>query len=140
MAREVGTSRQNIENLESKGYGQPRYIAELARVMGTSVDDLLGKTPDDGLVLRAEILSTSEWGHLKQYRELIPSDKQEIDQATHARLEKMREARREHMKLLGLPPEAPPSTGNKLPLAPRSATPDEHRVLIRTARTRKGDR
>jgi transcriptional regulator with XRE-family HTH domain len=41
MAKEVGTSRQNISNLESKGFGQPRYIADLARVMGTTVDVLL---------------------------------------------------------------------------------------------------
>lgn len=48
MAEEVGTSRQNIENLEKRGFGQPRYIAELARVMGTSVDDLLHGADEGG--------------------------------------------------------------------------------------------
>lgn len=46
MADAVGTSRQNIENLEQKGYGHPRYIADLARVMGTTVDDLLNNTDE----------------------------------------------------------------------------------------------
>jgi transcriptional regulator with XRE-family HTH domain len=44
MAKEVGTSRQNIENLEAKEVGQPRYIKKLAMVMNVSVDDLLGQT------------------------------------------------------------------------------------------------
>lgn len=41
MAKEVGTSRQNIESLESKGDRKPRYIIELARVMGVTVDELM---------------------------------------------------------------------------------------------------
>lgn len=41
MAKAVGTSRQNIESLETIGDRKPRYIADLARVMGVSVDDLL---------------------------------------------------------------------------------------------------
>ncbi|HWH83211.1 MAG TPA: hypothetical protein VNU71_13350 [Burkholderiaceae bacterium] len=43
MAQEVGTSRQNIQNLESRGFGHPRYIADLARVMRTTVDALLDR-------------------------------------------------------------------------------------------------
>lgn len=42
MAKEVGTSRQNIEHLEARGDITPKYIAELAKVMGMSVDALLG--------------------------------------------------------------------------------------------------
>jgi DNA-binding XRE family transcriptional regulator len=42
MAREVGTTRQSIENLEMGSVGTPRYLAKLAAVMGTTVDDLLG--------------------------------------------------------------------------------------------------
>jgi len=47
FAQLVGTSRQNIENLEAGGIGVPRYVAKLARAMGyASVDDLLaGKEP-----------------------------------------------------------------------------------------------
>ena len=43
MAKAVGTSRQNIENLESKEVGQPRYLKKLAAVMGSSADELLGQ-------------------------------------------------------------------------------------------------
>ena len=42
MAKEVGTSRQSIENLEAAGNRQPRYIARLAKAMGVTVDDLVG--------------------------------------------------------------------------------------------------
>jgi len=41
MGKEVGTSRQNIENIEAAGDRQPRYIKKLAQVMGTTVDALL---------------------------------------------------------------------------------------------------
>jgi len=41
MAKEVGTSRQSIENLEAKGNRKPHYIIGLARVMGVTVDALL---------------------------------------------------------------------------------------------------
>lgn len=42
LAREVGTSRQNIENLEADNVDQPRYLSALAKVMGyLSTDDLL---------------------------------------------------------------------------------------------------
>lgn len=38
----VGTSRQNIENLEAGTVGEPRYLRELARVMGyRTVEELL---------------------------------------------------------------------------------------------------
>lgn len=43
MAKAVGTSRQNIENLELKEVGQPRYLKKLAAVMGSSADELLGQ-------------------------------------------------------------------------------------------------
>lgn len=41
MAKEVGTSRQNIESLEKVGARTPHYISDLARVMKTSVDVLM---------------------------------------------------------------------------------------------------
>ena len=42
LADAVGTSRQNIENLEADLVDQPRYLPKLARVMGyTSTDELL---------------------------------------------------------------------------------------------------
>lgn len=54
MAKEVGTSRQNIEHLEERGGITPKYVAELARVMGMTVDDLIAglykapvKTPEE---------------------------------------------------------------------------------------------
>ena len=41
MANAVGTSRQNIEGLETAGDRKPKYLAELAKVMGTTADQLL---------------------------------------------------------------------------------------------------
>lgn len=41
MAEACGTTRQNIEHLESRPGLQPRYIAALARVMGTDVETLV---------------------------------------------------------------------------------------------------
>lgn len=40
-ARHVGTSRQNINNVEAGEAQQPRYIGKLAKAMGASVDALL---------------------------------------------------------------------------------------------------
>lgn len=42
MAKEVKTSRQNIEHLEARGDITPHYISGLAKAMGLSVDALLG--------------------------------------------------------------------------------------------------
>lgn len=43
LAQRVGTSRQNIENLENGTVGIPRtYLAALAKVMGTTTDYLVG--------------------------------------------------------------------------------------------------
>jgi transcriptional regulator with XRE-family HTH domain len=41
MAAACKTSRQNIETLEAKGDRVPRYVKELAHVMGTTVDTLM---------------------------------------------------------------------------------------------------
>lgn len=41
MATHVGTSRQNIENLEEKGDMVPRYVAKLAKALGVTVDSLV---------------------------------------------------------------------------------------------------
>jgi predicted XRE-type DNA-binding protein len=41
LARLVGTTRQNIDNLKKRDFGQPRYIKELASAMETTVDVLL---------------------------------------------------------------------------------------------------
>jgi transcriptional regulator with XRE-family HTH domain len=49
MAKEVGTSRQSIENLEATGSRSPRYIVDLARVMGLTVDELMSPTPYEKL-------------------------------------------------------------------------------------------
>lgn len=58
MAREVGTSRQNIEHLEDRGNLTPKYVKELAQVMGMSVDDLIAgkfKIPEEGAYLELAI-------------------------------------------------------------------------------------
>src|SRR5213075_2850359 len=62
MAAACKTSRQNIETLEAKGDRTPRYIKELARAMGTTVDVLmegryrLGDAP----IVEAPTLPTSQ--------------------------------------------------------------------------------
>jgi transcriptional regulator with XRE-family HTH domain len=43
MANRVGTSRQNIENLEAGRVRVPGYLVELADVMQVSTDELLGR-------------------------------------------------------------------------------------------------
>lgn len=51
MAGAVGTSRQNIESLEAVGDRTPKYMASLARVMGTTVDALMAgeyRVPSQG--------------------------------------------------------------------------------------------
>lgn len=44
LALRVGTSRQNIENLESGAVEVPKYICALADVLETTTDALLGRT------------------------------------------------------------------------------------------------
>lgn len=41
-ARHVGTSRQNINNVEAGETLQPRFLGKLAKAMGRSVDELMG--------------------------------------------------------------------------------------------------
>lgn len=41
FAEMVATSRQNIENLEQGEVDVPRYVAKLAKAMGTTVDELI---------------------------------------------------------------------------------------------------
>lgn len=41
-ARHVGTSRQNINNVEAGEAKQPRYIGKLAKAMGKTLDEVMG--------------------------------------------------------------------------------------------------
>lgn len=55
MAEAVGTSRQNIESLEAHGNRIPKYIGQLAVVMGVPVDEMLanaGLAPRKAVVAR----------------------------------------------------------------------------------------
>lgn len=45
LAKKVGTSRQNIENVEAGRVAMPGYLCELADAMGVTTDYLLGRTP-----------------------------------------------------------------------------------------------
>lgn len=50
LARRVGTSRQNINNLEADQVDRPHYLPELARVMGyANTDELLALKPPQDL-------------------------------------------------------------------------------------------
>lgn len=63
--------------------------------------------------------SSSEWGHLQEYRQMSKDDRREIDALTITRSEKMRALRREVMADLGLPVEAPSGSGDGPPRSPR---------------------
>lgn len=120
MAQEVGTSRQNIENLEAKGFRQPQYIAALAKVMQTTVDDLLGCTP---VVARHAVTidtpSADDIRHTEDFRRLSPDDRAAIDEATQMMLLEASALRRKAMQKAGMSGEAAPDAGNSLPRAPK---------------------
>lgn len=118
MAKEVGTSRQNIENLEKKEFAHPHYIADLARVMGTTVDELLGQDAPVAGPGDAEP-SAGEWAHLLEYREAAAAAKEQASRLLRESAEQMRVMRREAMQRLGLPSE--PRPGEGLPPTPRAA-------------------
>lgn len=54
MAKEVGTSRQNIESMEDNPGRTPRYITKLAKTMCVTVDDLLNGRYDAKTTPRPE--------------------------------------------------------------------------------------
>lgn len=67
MARRVGTTRQNIENLAAGKVSAPRYLKALAKVMQTSSDVLLAgqyrhPSARQGIFRPAEALSDKEGG------------------------------------------------------------------------------
>lgn len=59
LAERVGTSRQNIENLEADAVDQPRYLPALAKLMGyATVEELIElKMPPDVVNVPAFIVS-----------------------------------------------------------------------------------
>ena len=59
MAKHVGTSRQNIENLEEKGDMVPRYVGKLAKALGVTVDSLIGGRITANLTLPMITLASS---------------------------------------------------------------------------------
>ncbi len=81
LARRCGVSRQNVDNVLSGSVTSPRWIAALAREMGTTTDALLtGKAPPPRLVVRAatwpfEFLTPEQWAKLK------PSERAVVDHA-----------------------------------------------------------
>ena len=79
MAKEVGTSRQNIESLESTGDRQPQYLVRLSVVMGASVDDLLhGRfttTPSEEHPIES---SAQNEGHLSPIAQRIAQKRNEL--------------------------------------------------------------
>lgn len=80
-ARHVGTSRQNINNVEADEARQPRYIGKLAAAMGASVDDLLAGRAGPWLVGGVQAPAASPSDHaigphhndLARLAELLPA-------------------------------------------------------------------
>lgn len=92
--------RQHIEQLEKVGKRQPRYIDDLARAMGCTVDDLYalrmppipgqeGEPPSPGGNFddRREV-SESDWATLNAVKTLIPEDDLADMRARYAELER----------------------------------------------------
>lgn len=69
MAKEVGTSRQNIESLEENPGRIPKYLAKLAGVMGLTVDDLI-----QGKYSAGQVISTDYPGDLPESYEAENKD------------------------------------------------------------------
>jgi phage repressor protein C with HTH and peptisase S24 domain/DNA-binding XRE family transcriptional regulator len=67
MADAVGTSRQNIESLEARGNRIPKYLGQLAVVMGRPVDDLLAEA---GLASAAAAAREDTTGFLTGFEQL----------------------------------------------------------------------
>lgn len=76
-ARLVGTSRQNINNVEAGEATQPRYIGKLAKAMGVTVDALL-----TGLQAPApQSYSAAALRVAAIYDQASPKDRRHIDAA-----------------------------------------------------------
>jgi transcriptional regulator with XRE-family HTH domain len=74
MAARVGTSRQNIESLEAIGNRIPKYLGQLAAVMGRPVDDLLSTA---GLLPERSARTLQEPG--ARYDTLTDAERQILD-------------------------------------------------------------
>lgn len=93
MAAACKTSRQNIETLEAKGDRVPRYVKELAHVMGTTVDTLMeGRYRAGGAsIVEAPALSVArvqedrpEPGEIEQALRVLAEALQAADTPTRA--------------------------------------------------------
>ena len=78
MANAVGTSRQNIESLEGAGNRIPKYLGDLAKAMGRSVDDMLvmaglASKARRGATVAEHGLSAEEEAVLTAYRTAPPA-------------------------------------------------------------------
>jgi DNA-binding XRE family transcriptional regulator len=90
MGKELGTSRQNIESLEKEGNRIPKYIGDLAFVMGTTVDEMLLKA---GMSKQARVVPTWPFQSL-DYEKI-----RRLDPASLAKLEGAIVASAHHLKL-----------------------------------------
>lgn len=103
LAKAVGTSRQNIENLEAGAVGNPRYLQALARVMGyASIDDLLDLKPPPGTpVARPPAVEPPHEPWLfelirwKRVDVLTPTERGVVESAMLTALERIEELRRD---------------------------------------------
>jgi transcriptional regulator with XRE-family HTH domain len=106
LARQVGKKRQHIEQLEAAGNRIPKYLGDLAAVMGTTVDDMLTTAglakprPKSTALVAAEpkgafinALSTEERELIDHWRHLLGTDRR-AKLKEISRLAKEREAQR----------------------------------------------
>lgn len=102
LAKKVGTSRQNIESLEATGNRIPKYLGDLAAVMGTTVDQMLAEAglrpPVAEVKAEREIpaenvfeaLTAMEQEMLTDFRILPDEDQAELREEIRARAVKAR--------------------------------------------------
>jgi DNA-binding XRE family transcriptional regulator len=90
MGEALSTSRQNIESLEKEGNRIPKYIGDLAFLMGTTVDEMLLKA---GLTKQARVVTTWPFQSL-DYEKIM-----RLDPASLSKLEGAIVASAHHLKL-----------------------------------------
>ena len=118
LATKLECTIQRVQNWTTRGIPVSAY-PEVAAAFGESIDWVAGLAPPRRKIAdETDELSPSEWGHLKEYRDMAVDDRRAIDEETRMRAEKMRTLRREVMADLGYA-EAKPEAGNAIPLAPR---------------------
>lgn len=109
--------RQNIEHLLKKGFSTPRYIVELALVMGTTAETLKAGQFQPGVgtgeAMGMDALNGVEGQLITMYRELPPDEQERFRAELMASYKKQRQAPKGYTPKLAVAPFHPASQDNK---------------------------